>query len=165
MLAIGKRIKQARIAKGYSTQGLANRMSVSKGTVGHWETGTNAMRIPELVMLCRLLEVSADEIIFGVRRWPFPAIDFDKVAELEPVELGRIEGGLIRQASDLGLDLVRVKSAPAEPGARNGILVVGDTPTEDADLSFGAEPHAQPHKRRGPVRKRAPKNASLRDVS
>lgn len=160
--AMGKRIREAREAKGWSLQQLAERLNVVKASAGHWETGLRAIKHHDLAALCAELDVSADEIVFGVRRWPFTAIDFDRVARLDPIELAHLEGGLMQLASDLGLEILRPKSALVDD-SRARQLVLGATPAEDAALSFGAKPSAKPHQGDAPVRKRAAKNAGLRD--
>lgn len=102
---MGRRIADARAAKGLSTQGLATKMEISKGAVGHWETGKNAIRAPELGQLCQILGVSADELLFGVRRWPFSMIDFDAVAGLDQRERGLLEGAMLLAAAQIGLEI------------------------------------------------------------
>ena len=109
--AMGKRIRDAREAKGLSLQAISERLHISKGTAGHWETGERAIKHHDLARLCAELEVSADEILFGVRRWPLPAVDFDLVSDLEPIDLGRLEGAILQRASDLGLQICRAPTA------------------------------------------------------
>jgi transcriptional regulator with XRE-family HTH domain len=103
----GKRISAARDKAGLSTLGLAKIIGKSKGTVGHWETGKNAVRSPELAALCKALEVSADEILFGVRRWPFETVDFDAVHAMEPGDRKLLEGAMILTAAQIGLEIKR----------------------------------------------------------
>lgn len=104
---IGARIAAARNAKGLSTQALAVRLGRTKGAVGHWETGKNAIKAPELAKLCKVLDVSADELLFGTRRWPFEGIDFDSIAGLEKRDIDRLEGGLALAAAQLGIEIKR----------------------------------------------------------
>lgn len=90
---MGRRITAAREARGFSLQNVADRLGVSKGSVGHWETGVRAIKHDDLARLCDLLKASADEILFGKRQWPFASIDLDKVLRLEPQEISQLEGG------------------------------------------------------------------------
>lgn len=105
---VGARIALARNAKGLSIQQLADRLCMTKGSVGHWETGTNAIKAPELARICKLLDVSADELLFGIRRWPFTGVDFDLVNDLDPRDLGRLEGALLTLAEQFGMQIKRV---------------------------------------------------------
>lgn len=106
-IAMGKRILAARNLRGLSLQAVADALKVSKGTAGHWETGTRTIKHHDLARLCSLLQVSADEVLFGIRRWPFTGIDFDLVNDLEPLDLGRLEGGLLQLAGDFGIQIKR----------------------------------------------------------
>lgn len=106
-LAIGKRLAAARDAKGLSTAALAELLGVSKGTVNHWELGNRAIKHDDLARLCQALDLSADEALFGVRRWPFKGIDFDLVNDLDPRDLGRLEGSLMQLAQDFGMQIKR----------------------------------------------------------
>lgn len=105
--AVGRRLADARAAKGWSLEHVAKRIGVTRATIGHWETGARAIKHRDLAAICTVLGVSADEVLFGVRRWPFEKIDFGSVADLEPIELARLEGALLGLASQLGIEIKR----------------------------------------------------------
>jgi transcriptional regulator with XRE-family HTH domain len=52
--AAGRRMRDARIAKGLSIRAAAKLLDVSHGTVGHWETGLNPVDIGQAFRLARL---------------------------------------------------------------------------------------------------------------
>lgn len=103
--AIGKRITAARQAKGWSLQYVADRLKVSKATVGHWETGARAIKHGDLAALCLLLQTSADMILFGRRQWPFKNITLEAVAALEAADVAQLEGAMRLMAAQAGIDL------------------------------------------------------------
>lgn len=85
----------------------AERLGVSKAAVGHVETGARTIKLRGLVRLCESYEASADALLFGTRWWPFKAVDFDLVNELDPDDLLRLEGALVQAANSLGLQIRR----------------------------------------------------------
>ncbi len=116
--AIGARIRDARNAKGFSLRSFAQRMELSHGTLGHWETGTNEIPLEKLWKVCLLLGVSADKLLFDVERWPFDKVSYDKVSDLESADRHRLEGALLSTATDLGIDIRK-----AEPTAIGGAQI------------------------------------------
>jgi transcriptional regulator with XRE-family HTH domain len=112
---IGARMREARRLKGVSLRTLAPTFEMTHGALGHWEKGTNAISLPQLWLLCATLGVSADKILFGVERWPFEKVSYAKVADLEPADRHRLEGGLLSVAADLG---VEIKQDPPSAAAR-----------------------------------------------
>ena len=62
---IGQRIKQTRKARRFTQEYVAERLNVSCQHISDIERGLNGMSIPSLMELCRVLEVSADYILFG----------------------------------------------------------------------------------------------------
>lgn len=115
---LGSRLAAARHAKGWSLAVASQKLGVSKATLGFWETGERNIKHPEIASLCNLYEMSADELLFGVKRWPFQKIDFASVTGLEPRDLDRLEGGLLLVAAQLGVEINQV----APPGKRTGTL-------------------------------------------
>lgn len=113
----GERLASARAAKGFSMATVAERLGVSKATVGHWEGGKRAIKHDDLAALCTLLGVSADEMLFGVRRWPFEGIDFGLVAGLEQSDRDRLAGALMLAAAQFGLDV-----KPTHPKETPGVI-------------------------------------------
>lgn len=62
---IGTRIKTARISKKYTQEYVAEKLNVSCQHISDIERGLNGMSTPSLMEVCRVLEVSADYILFG----------------------------------------------------------------------------------------------------
>lgn len=111
----GERIKRARAARGLSLAVVAERMGVSKGTAGHWETGVRTIKADDLAKLCELLNTSADYILFGRQQWPFRTIDLDAVLRLERDEIAQLEGAIKLMSAQAGLEL-STAPAPRELG-------------------------------------------------
>lgn len=62
---IGNRIAKYRKAKGLTQEALANLMGVSSQAVSKWETDTSCPDISALPQLCKILGISADELLTG----------------------------------------------------------------------------------------------------
>lgn len=105
--AMAARLKAAREAKGFSLAYVAGKLKVSKATVGHWETASRAIKHNDLAAFCKLLDVSADEVLFGVKRWPFEKIDFQSVSDLNTRDKDRLEGALVFTAAQLNIEIKR----------------------------------------------------------
>lgn len=103
--ALGSRLKAVRVSRGLSIDQVGVNLKVSRATVNFWETGKRAIKHHDLAAICFLFGISADELLFGVRRWPFDKIDFDSVNELEPVEIAGLQGGLVVLAGQLGIKI------------------------------------------------------------
>ena len=65
MILAGKRIQQARKAKGYTQESLAELITMNPKNVSRLENGTMGLSLSTLVALSRALEISADYILFG----------------------------------------------------------------------------------------------------
>lgn len=65
---VGKRIQQARNAKGYTQAKLAEMIYMSTNSLSRLENATMGLSLSTLVALCRVLEVSADYILFGIEK-------------------------------------------------------------------------------------------------
>lgn len=106
-MELGKRIAEAREARGMSLQALAARLAISKATAGHWETGARSIKHHDLAMLCRALDVSADQLLFDQRIWPFASVDPAKVVGLEPEEIQQLQGALLLTSAHIGIDIAK----------------------------------------------------------
>lgn len=62
---IGNRIAKYRKAKGMTQEDLAGKMGVSPQAVSKWETDTSCPDISSLPQLCRILGITADELLTG----------------------------------------------------------------------------------------------------
>ena len=107
--AFGARIRAARNAKGLSQEVVGERMGVKKATVSTWEKGTRTLKHHDLAALCTLLSISADELLFGLKRWPFEGVQFESVAQLESSEIDKLEGALVSTAERYGFEIKLVQ--------------------------------------------------------
>lgn len=63
---IGERIRQARKIKGWSQEKLAKKCGISLNFMGKIERGKRKMSMDTFACLCRILEVEADALLWGV---------------------------------------------------------------------------------------------------
>lgn len=61
--AIGEKIRLKRLILGLTQARLAEYAGISTAFMGHIERGTRVMSIETLCALCRVLELSADDLI------------------------------------------------------------------------------------------------------
>lgn len=97
---LGARIKQARESASLSQEEFGNRLAAfghraaSKQTISSWETGRN---IPSAIVLrdiARVCNVSTDSLTLGVDRWPFETQLLEKIRQLDPRQLLKLEGAI-----------------------------------------------------------------------
>ena len=62
---IGERIRQLRSGKGMSQEQLAEALHISRQAVSKWETGESVPDTERVMLLCRVLDISADYLLFG----------------------------------------------------------------------------------------------------
>lgn len=62
---MGMRIRQVRKAKGWSQQRLALQCGISMSFLGHIERGSRIMSLETFSCICEVLDVRADEILWG----------------------------------------------------------------------------------------------------
>ena len=62
---IGRRIQNRRKQQGYTQEQIADMMDVSIQMISNLERGNKAIRIDNLVNLCRILDVSTDYVLTG----------------------------------------------------------------------------------------------------
>ena len=65
---IGKRIKSVRQERKYTQEFLAEKLNVSTQHISDIERGLNGMSIPALMEICKILDIDADYILFGVSK-------------------------------------------------------------------------------------------------
>lgn len=66
-MQFGKRLRDARKAKSFSTAGLASALSVDTTVIKGWESGTELPQVDQLLELATLLGVSVDFLLKGKR--------------------------------------------------------------------------------------------------
>lgn len=65
ILGPGQRIRQKRVALGFSQEQVAHRLGVTRGTVARWESGARGVREPMLTRLADYLDVTPAWILTG----------------------------------------------------------------------------------------------------
>ncbi len=65
---IGKKIRAARLEKGWSQDRLSEKCNISLSFMGHIERGTRIMSMDTFVALCSELEISADYLLWDIIR-------------------------------------------------------------------------------------------------
>ena len=83
---VGKRIKQARKAKGYTQEELAEIIYMNPNSLSRLENATMGLSLSTLVALCRTLEVSADYLLFGAESGTEQSSVSHLLASLTPKE-------------------------------------------------------------------------------
>ncbi|MBQ3547077.1 MAG: helix-turn-helix transcriptional regulator [Clostridia bacterium] len=63
-IAIGKRIRQLRIERGWSQAMLAEKSGVEPSNISHIERVATKLSLPTLVNICNALGVTLDEIVY-----------------------------------------------------------------------------------------------------
>lgn len=66
---IGARIRRIRETKGWSQKKLAEKCGVSLNFIGYMERGTRHMSLDTFARLCKVLEISADTLL-----WDYPRL-------------------------------------------------------------------------------------------
>ena len=90
---IGRRIKEARNAKGYKQEAFAELLNKSQGTISMMENGKSIL-IEDIYLICKELNISADWLIFGSNETYFTEEEKDflfKYSILSEREKGRID--------------------------------------------------------------------------
>ena len=65
---IGRKIRAARLEKGWSQDKLSEKCNISLSFMGHIERGTRIMSMDTFVALCNELEISADYLLWDIIR-------------------------------------------------------------------------------------------------
>lgn len=65
---IGRKIRAARLEKGWSQDRLSEKCNISLSFMGHIERGTRIMSMDTFVALCSELEISADYLLWDIIR-------------------------------------------------------------------------------------------------
>lgn len=67
LVDVGRRIAEARRAKGLSQEKLAESLGISTQSVSCIELGKKSARLENLLNICRVLDVSSDYLLTGVK--------------------------------------------------------------------------------------------------
>lgn len=105
-------IKAARLSAQLTQTELADAMGVTKGNVSAWENARHEASHDQLLRIAQITGVSVPmpgieegQILPSMARWPFQAIDPDKVSRLSREDIDRLEGAIIYAAGLLNFDL------------------------------------------------------------
>lgn len=60
---VGQRLKESRIAAGYTQQQVAEKMNIKQPYYARYESGRHELDYEKLVFLCKLFDVSSDYIL------------------------------------------------------------------------------------------------------
>ena len=63
--AVGRRIKQFRVSKGYSLEAFGKIVGTRKSTISYWENGVNTPRGNCLLTLLEVMNTSLNELFYG----------------------------------------------------------------------------------------------------
>lgn len=91
LIEIGKRIQNRRKQLALTQEQLAEMMNVSIQMVSNLERGNKAIRIDNLVNLCKILEVSTDYILTGKETAEEMNALTDRIAQLSAKDKKMIE--------------------------------------------------------------------------
>ena len=62
-MALGERLKESRVNKGYSQGDVADHLNISRQSISKWENGNSYPDLDNLVKLSTYYEVSIDELL------------------------------------------------------------------------------------------------------
>lgn len=99
---IGARIRNARTIKKYTQEYLAEKLDVSCQHISEIERGLSGLSLPSLMQVCRILDVSADYILFGAseRENPITAL----ISRMSPQQAQYAEEILSVYAKSCGIE-------------------------------------------------------------
>ena len=80
-MSLGERICALRTARGWSQNQLAEALEVSRQAVSKWETDGSVPDLDKLVKLCRIFDVTLDQLVQG--REPVPEVPFQASGDPE----------------------------------------------------------------------------------
>lgn len=65
---IGEKLLELRKNKHLSQEEVADKLNVTRQTISKWETGSSTPDFDKIAPLCKLYEISADELLTGVKK-------------------------------------------------------------------------------------------------
>ena len=74
---MGKRVRAARLKKGYSQEKLADILDISQAHVGHIESGRATPALPTFVKLANALDTTPDALLFDSLQISLDSYDID----------------------------------------------------------------------------------------
>ncbi len=85
---MGRRLRAAREQRGWTRERLAEEVGLSVPFLADLESGNTGVRLDRFRMLCEVLGVSADEVLFGTERPPQAAVaDLLRGRDAETVQI------------------------------------------------------------------------------
>ena len=64
-ISIGNRIREFRIAKGYTQAKLAEKSGIEPSNISHIERATTKLSLPTLISISNALDTTLDELVYG----------------------------------------------------------------------------------------------------
>lgn len=102
--AIGKQIKAARTAKGFTQEQLAEKVGIGPSHMSHIESGKTVPSIEVFIALVNALEVSADQLLCKEIRTARAHLDnwlVELVADCDPTEMKIISDTVVTLKTSL----------------------------------------------------------------
>ena len=81
-MTLGERIAYYRKKAGYSQEGLAERLGVSRQAISKWETGEATPDAERIIALAAALGISTDTLLLGYKNHPLHVAASDFVHEV-----------------------------------------------------------------------------------
>lgn len=63
--AVGSRIRQIRLNKGYTLEGFGKLFGASKGNVQQWENGVSLPNAERIASICKVADITVNELLYG----------------------------------------------------------------------------------------------------
>ena len=105
---IGRRIKEARISKGYKQESFAELLNKSQGTISMMENGKSIL-VEDIYLICKELKISADWIIFGSKETYFT--DEEKEFRTNSIQIAAYDASEVpMKIADSCLDILHLSS-------------------------------------------------------
>lgn len=76
--AVGLRIKQIRLNKGYTLEAFGKLFEARKGNVQQWENGISLPNKERIANICKVADVTVDELLYGKENLNFDEL-FEKI--------------------------------------------------------------------------------------
>jgi transcriptional regulator with XRE-family HTH domain len=124
---IGKRMQAARNAAGKSVDEVAHAMGLSRGAVGHWETGKNGINAAELVAYLAEIGLPPSGVLTSASGSESPPTDFTgRIAALDESNRRAViefledrEARQRRAVPPPPTNMVALPAGPAQKGAKS----------------------------------------------
>lgn len=126
-MTLGERIAYYRKKAGYSQEGLAERLGVSRQAISKWETGEATPDAERIIVLAAALGISTDTLLLGKEEPERPYTEAETVRQPAPTpewldHLPRHIGRLFREKGYIAGYIVAAQGAGDPAGGAAGAL-------------------------------------------